>query len=87
MSRGFESLSCYHTNQLTIKHMENYFIKADKVGEFVAAMYAKGISVSACPKDAELTVTKPSGGYAWIKVIEETSVEELCNMFNESDVF
>ena len=43
--------------------MEKYYITSDKVGEFVAKLYAAGVEVSAEPKNRQLTVKKQDGGY------------------------
>lgn len=66
--------------------MEKYYITADKVGEFIAAMFAKGIKAEADPKSYQIIVSKPNGGYEWIKVFRKGSFEELCNMFDEKNV-
>ena len=65
--------------------MSNYYITSDKIGEFVATMYAKGIKVEADPVNKELCVTKPTCGYEWIKILEDKSFEELCDMFNTEE--
>lgn len=63
--------------------MDNkFYITADKVGEFVSVMYAKGIRVDADPCRNEVIVHKGECEYEWIKVLSETSFEELCNAFN-----
>ena len=62
--------------------MDKFYITADKVGEFVAKMYEKGIRVDADPNNAQLTVHKPGGGYEWIKVFNKGSFEELCKAFD-----
>lgn len=61
--------------------MNKYYITSDKVGEFVARMYAAGIEVSADPKARQLTVSKPEGGYEWIHVFDKGSFDELCCTF------
>ena len=61
--------------------MEKYYITSDKVGEFIQRMYEKGIRVDAEPKDSQLVVHLPGGGYKWIKVFNKSSFEELCNAF------
>lgn len=65
--------------------MEKYYITADKVGEFIQRMYEKGIKAEGDPKCQQITVTKPNGGYEWIKVYHKGSFEELCNMFDEKE--
>lgn len=62
--------------------MDKFYITSDKVGEFVAKMYEKGIRVDADPNNAQLTVHKPGGGYEWIKVFNNGSFEELCKAFD-----
>lgn len=62
--------------------MDKFYITADKVGEFVAKMYEKGIRVDADPNNSQLTVHKPGGGYEWIKVFNKGSFEELCKAFD-----
>lgn len=64
--------------------MTNLYITSDKVGEFIQAMYEKGIKVEADPKKEELCVTMPQCGYEWIKVYRKGSFEELCNMFDSA---
>ena len=62
--------------------MNNYYITSDKVGEFISVMYDKGIKVEADPKKEELCITKPNGGYEWIKIYRKGSFDELCKMFD-----
>ena len=45
-------------------------------------MYDKGIKVEADPKKEELCITKPNGGYEWIKIYRKGSFDELCKMFD-----
>lgn len=61
--------------------MEKYYITCDKVGEFIQRMYEKGITVEANPARKQLCVTKPEGGYEWIRVFDKGSFEELCAAF------
>lgn len=63
--------------------MEKYYITSDKVGEFVAAMFAKGIKAEADPTTDQIIVSKPNGGYEWIKIYRKGSFEELCSMFDD----
>ena len=65
--------------------MNNYYITEDKVGEFITTMYGKGIKVEADPKAEQLCITKPSGGYEWIKIYRKGSFDELCKMFDEKE--
>lgn len=58
--------------------MEKFYITSDKVGEFVARMYAAGINVSVEPQSNQIVVTKPEGGYEWIRVFNKGSFDELC---------
>ena len=46
-----------------IKDMRKYYITADKIGEFVARMYAAGIGVDAEAQSSQLVVHLPNGGY------------------------
>lgn len=61
--------------------MEKYYITSDKVGEFVAKLYAAGVGVSAEPRERQLTVKKQDGGYEWIHVFDKGSFDELCCAF------
>lgn len=64
-----------------ISDMKKYYITSDKVGEFVARMYAAGIRVDSDPEARQLTVNKPGGGYEWIYVFDKGSFDELCCAF------
>lgn len=61
--------------------MKKYYITADKIGEFVARMYAAGITVSSEPKDEQLVVKKPDGHYEWIHIFSKHSFDDLCAAF------
>lgn len=61
--------------------MKKYYITSDKIGEFVAKMYAAGIEVSAEPQSNQLTIKKPDGGYEWVHVFNKGSFDELCDAF------
>lgn len=61
--------------------MNKYYITSDKVGEFVAKLYAAGVEVSAEPQNRQLTVKKLDGGYEWIHVFDKGSFDELCCAF------
>ena len=61
--------------------MEKYYITSDKVGEFVAKLYAAGVGVLAEPRERQLTVKKQDGGYEWIHVFDKGSFDELCCAF------
>lgn len=61
--------------------MNKYYITSDKVGEFVAKMYAAGIEVSVNPSAQQITVKKPEGGYEWIHIFSKSSFDELCSAF------
>lgn len=61
--------------------MNKYYITSDKVGEFVAKMYAAGIRVDAAPRLSQLTVHLLNGGYEWVHVFCKDSVDELCAAF------
>lgn len=61
--------------------MNKYYITSDKVGEFVAKMYAAGIRVDAEPGSSQLTVHLLNGGYAWVHVFCKGSFDELCAAF------
>lgn len=61
--------------------MEKYYITSDKVGEFVAKLYAAGVGVLAKPRERQLTVMKQDGGYEWIHVFDKGSFDELCCAF------
>lgn len=63
--------------------MKKYYITSDKVGEFVARLYAAGISVDTDPKSSQITVRKPDGGYEWIHVFDKGSFDGLCAVFLE----
>lgn len=65
--------------------MEKYYITSDKVGEFIQRMFDKGVHASVDPSMNQITVTKPSGGYEWIKVFRKGSFEELCKVFDEQE--
>lgn len=65
--------------------MEKYYITSDKVGEFIQRMFDKGMRVSVDPSVNQITVTKPDGGYEWIKVFHKGSFEELCKIFDEQE--
>lgn len=64
-----------------IKDMRKYYITADKIGEFVARMYAAGIRVDAEAQSSQLVVHLPNGGYEWIHVFDKSSFDELCATF------
>ena len=81
ISRGFESFSCYQQTINTI--IMNVYITSDKIGEFISIMYEKGIKVEADPMGEQLCVTKPNGGYEWIKIYRKSSFDELCKMFDQ----
>ena len=62
-----------------------HYITSDKIGEFVSAMYEKGIRVDADPSREELAVQLPSKEYRWVKVFHKTSFEEMCeDIVNET---
>lgn len=61
--------------------MNKYYITSDKVGEFVAKMYAAGVEVSAEPKGRQLTVKTQDGRYEWVHVFDKGSFDELCCAF------
>ena len=61
--------------------MEKYYITSDKVGEFVARMYAAGIEISVDPSAHQITIKKPEGGYEWIHIFSKSSFDELCSAF------
>lgn len=61
--------------------MEKYYITSDKVGEFVAKMYAAGVAVDTDPKSRQITIKKPEGGYEWVHVFDKGSFDELCDAF------
>lgn len=61
--------------------MKKYYITSDKVGEFVARMYATGIRVDAEPGTNQLIVHLQNGGYEWIHVFDKGSFDELCAAF------
>lgn len=61
--------------------MEKYYITSDKVGEFVAKMYAAGVAIGTDPKSRQITVKKPEGSYEWIHVFDKGSFDELCCAF------
>lgn len=61
--------------------MEKYYITSDKVGEFVAKMYAAGVAVDTDPKSRQITVKKQEGDYEWIHVFDKGSFDELCCAF------
>ena len=63
--------------------MNKFYITADKVGEFVAKMFAAGIKVNSDPSKKELCVHMKNGGYEWIHVFEKGSFDELCSNFLE----
>lgn len=63
--------------------MKKYYITSDKVGEFVARMYAAGVRVDVDPDKNELCVHKKEGGYEWIHVFDKSSFEGLCANFME----
>ena len=77
---GVRIPSALQTNQNN-KNMEKYYITSDKVGEFVAKMYAAGIQVDAEPQRDQLVVHLPNGGYEWIQVFSTSSFDELCATF------
>lgn len=61
--------------------MKKYYITSDKVGEFVARMYANGVRVDAEPDSSQLVVHLPNGGFEWIHIFGKSSFEELCSAF------
>lgn len=61
--------------------MKKFYITSDKIGEFVAKMYAAGIEVSVEPKEQQITIKKPEGGYEWVHIFSKSSFDELCNIF------
>lgn len=61
--------------------MSKYYITADKVGEFVARMYAAGVRVDTDPDTKELCIHKAEGGYEWVHVFNKNSFDELCCAF------
>lgn len=61
--------------------MRKYYITSDKIGEFVARMYAAGIRVDAEAESSQLVVHLPNGGYEWIHVFGKSSFDELCATF------
>ena len=61
--------------------MKKYYTTSDKVGEFVARMYAAGIRVDAEPESKQLVVHLPDGGYEWVHVFGKGSFDELCATF------
>ena len=61
--------------------MNKYYITSDKVGEFVARMYAAGIEISVDPSAHQITIKKPEGGYEWIHIFSKSSFDELCSAF------
>lgn len=62
--------------------MRKYYITSDKIGEFVARMYAAGVRVDVQPKEKELCVHTKTG-YEWIQVFDKSSFEELCAAYME----
>ena len=62
--------------------MKKHCITTDKIGEFVARMYAAGIRVDIQPKEKELCVHTKTG-YEWIQVFDKSSFEELCAAYME----
>lgn len=60
--------------------MNKYYITSDKVGEFVAKLYAAGIEVKASPEEKQLTI-HTSWGYEWVQVFDKGSFDELCATF------
>lgn len=60
--------------------MNKYYITSDKVGEFVARLYAAGVRVDIKPKDNELCIHTETG-YEWIHVFGKGSFDELCSAF------
>lgn len=65
--------------------MEKVYITTDKIGEFIQRMYEKGIKAEADPKNQQVCVCKPNGGYEWVKILTNNSFEEVCNMFDEQE--
>lgn len=61
--------------------MKRYYITADKLGEFVARMYAAGIKVDCDPKEEQITLKKPDGSYEWIHIFNKGSFDDLCAAF------
>lgn len=61
--------------------MNKYCITSDKIGEFVAKMYAAGIEVSVYPSTQQVTIKKPEGGYEWVHIFSKNSFDELCGVF------
>ena len=61
--------------------MKKYYITSDKVGEFVAKMYAAGVAIDTDPKSRQITVKKLEGGYEFVHVFDKGSFDELCCAF------
>ena len=68
--------------------MYQHYITSDKIGEFVSAMYKKGIRVDVNPLNSELSFQLPTKEYRWIKILSESSYDEvyesIINEINES---
>lgn len=62
--------------------MKKHYITADKIGEFVARMYAAGVRVDVKPEESELCIHTKTG-YEWIHVFGKSSFEELCAAYME----
>lgn len=62
--------------------MKNLCISSDQIGQFIQRMYEKGFRVEARPEESELCVNLPGGGYEWIKVFKECSLEDLFESFS-----
>ena len=60
--------------------MNKYYITSDKVGEFVAKLYAAGVRVDVKPDENELCI-HTNAGYEWIPIVGKHSFEELCAAF------
>lgn len=60
--------------------MNKYYITSDKVGEFVAKLYAAGVRVDIKPEENELCI-HTDAGYEWVHVFSKGSFDELCAAF------
>lgn len=58
--------------------MNKYYITSDKIGEFVAHLYAAGIKVDCDPARHQLIVKKSDDSYEWIHVFNKSSFGDLC---------
>ena len=64
--------------------MYKYYITADKIGEFVAKLYARGRKVSIDPERGEVTISVEDS-YEWVKVFNESSLDDICNSLDNKD--